>query len=1832
MKNILLVAVLLLTALVTGNARAASNRYATSVATHTPLAHWRFNDAAFSGTFVADSSPNARHGTHQPVFSQFAMQSMVTVGDRGVRSLGGTAYIQVSHHAALNPSALTIEAIVKLPATFGTIQRIVEKSTTSGATQAQYGLGLDADGRLRFAFTTAGAQAVVTDSPLSVGNNYHLAATYDGTNARIYVNGVNVKTTAIAGTLATASTQHIAIANILTGTAPFVGYIDEIAIFGSALSGANIQAHMDAVAQRAPLTIDTPRPDNAGLMTGAPTLTFAEVGATGDTITRGAGDWRLEGFHANDLVTVSGTASNNFVAGRVTSVTQFVLTLDTQDLAAEVTAAATVKSVFSSFLTTTFPVQAGVPIPEEDLYSATPVRLIDAVGVEVSSQFKVLGRWRKFGNGVYPSDSAIPVSWLQVTFHAPVSLASSAVFYVEYGPWTANTSSGSMATAVANDYDINTGPTGVRFKVLRDFPTLLDQVWIDIDNDGTIETGSEQVVGPSAVPHGLYFTDQDNNVYRAGFDTTGATLVLEEDGPQQVTLKATGHYRLSGVTNADDNAWTVRIKAYRNKPFVRVFVTMTVNKASPARRYKDIGVELRHPSTTTNNVYFARGTNYTVPHSFLPDQRETVEYGTWITPNVVTAPHHLQFRVARPELVRLYRDNTNISGGPVSRTRFGHWMNFSGTATGGAFNLTSTLRWAWQQYPNGMAWFEDGADQLTRTHLWSRFPTSADASQDKQLSFHPLQWLRGRGLATVPEGGAGAIPIFSSQAFSGSCPLDNYQYPADDPAYSFDSGVCDNGCIQATGVGVAKTWEIMYDFQRTALVTGTPSSQPETAFFTQRPVLAVVDPAWLADSLVMGKIAAQDPVLFPEIDARPACTTDADCSNGRKCRPTGTCQNAADVYLDRVKLEQISNGEETGTYGPAYPMDVPGDGADKRPWGDSLGAMDFGDLMQNGRRAHRFYMHTRYFVGSVHWLWYARSGDRRMYEFGEQNSRHIMDLDINHTAYEFSWTCEAPNNFNGTYRMPRGIQRDGDIGVHHWSSSRPNNYDCILLPGGGCDNSQVRVAVIAAPADYASFLIKYYYLTGYERAKDVAEEISGAISENVARPGEGYWQQNESRTLGGGAMNASDLFGLLGHPDLETAAKKMMAKMVGLGTGISNSEIASNRVCPRHPSPGVAFSFGTPYDNASSYMGPGAVAYMQRATAATVPSRAAVSRWLQDQALGLDDMSKRLWPNTDTNVWPTVAAAYHELTDTNAKARALRPALAELEQFKSGGYSEVQQSFTRSLAFHGLPYLLSAVKDSKAYVPAEPEAIPVTSGAELQYKKLVPEDVEITVRAMEVFHHSALPFFAQSLVIPALPAATSGIPYLLAAGVQPTDSGPRICTNNNCSAAVVLYGPDGTALDSRGYPPGYTITPPRCVQRSDLPRYSRGWYNVGGWFERLTLRGPPGIYRARIEVDGIVTGTRVESGANTTAINDYNKPLFTLVAVRNDPSKAQVMGYAGHNDGISPGERFDKILPRYAYVPSGAVPVTFTFDYQETAGVFPFAAFLPGGGAATVSGGGDNVAWTVTVPGGDRNARWRFDLGPEYTTWPFGYDNTATCTDVSTPLACKTATKWTVETRPFTVTGIYPWFANNTVNYFVPQPLSPPVLVSPTGLNDNGTPPTTLRWRAVPFADNYRVTWTDGNYCGAWTSEVVTPAAAHCAYGVGQCWLARTITGGRGQWAVQSQNALVDSGSWPWSRTMEFRYGKILPAPAIPELHTLAGQTFRWSPVTGASHYTVETDDSSNGPRAYTTVTEAAAGCPSDSGTCQTTVATVFASGPASWRVQANCSGNLSPGRSFVVP
>ena len=76
----------------------------------------------------------------------------------------------------------------------------------------------------------------------------HLAATYDGTTLRLYVNGVQVGSRAVASPLLT-STGVLRIGGNSVWGEFFAGRIDEVRLYNRALAAAEIQADMNAPVQ-----------------------------------------------------------------------------------------------------------------------------------------------------------------------------------------------------------------------------------------------------------------------------------------------------------------------------------------------------------------------------------------------------------------------------------------------------------------------------------------------------------------------------------------------------------------------------------------------------------------------------------------------------------------------------------------------------------------------------------------------------------------------------------------------------------------------------------------------------------------------------------------------------------------------------------------------------------------------------------------------------------------------------------------------------------------------------------------------------------------------------------------------------------------------------------------------------------------------------------------------------------------------------------------------------------------------------------------------------------------------------------------------------------------------------------------------------------------------------------------------------------------------------------------------------------------------------------------------------------------------------------------------
>jgi hypothetical protein len=85
---------------------------------------------------------------------------------------------------------------------------------------------------------------VVGTSALALNAWSHLAATYDGSSLRLYVNGVLVQSLAVSGAIPT-STGVLHLGGNAVWGERFAGLLDDVRIYNRALSGTQIQTDMN---------------------------------------------------------------------------------------------------------------------------------------------------------------------------------------------------------------------------------------------------------------------------------------------------------------------------------------------------------------------------------------------------------------------------------------------------------------------------------------------------------------------------------------------------------------------------------------------------------------------------------------------------------------------------------------------------------------------------------------------------------------------------------------------------------------------------------------------------------------------------------------------------------------------------------------------------------------------------------------------------------------------------------------------------------------------------------------------------------------------------------------------------------------------------------------------------------------------------------------------------------------------------------------------------------------------------------------------------------------------------------------------------------------------------------------------------------------------------------------------------------------------------------------------------------------------------------------------------------------------------------------------------
>jgi hypothetical protein len=199
------------------------------------VAAYGFEEA--SGVTATDTSGRGNNGTLQGAGR--------TASGRFGRALsfdGVNDWVTVPDAASLDSTRVTVEAWV-YPTMLSGWRTAVLKEQAGGLVYGLYAHDNVPNPAMTIAMSGVDQSASGAAS-LPLNTWTHLAATYDGTTIRLFVNGVQAATRAVSGSLA-ASTGALRIGGNAVWGEYFSGRIDEVRIYNRALSAAEIQADMN---------------------------------------------------------------------------------------------------------------------------------------------------------------------------------------------------------------------------------------------------------------------------------------------------------------------------------------------------------------------------------------------------------------------------------------------------------------------------------------------------------------------------------------------------------------------------------------------------------------------------------------------------------------------------------------------------------------------------------------------------------------------------------------------------------------------------------------------------------------------------------------------------------------------------------------------------------------------------------------------------------------------------------------------------------------------------------------------------------------------------------------------------------------------------------------------------------------------------------------------------------------------------------------------------------------------------------------------------------------------------------------------------------------------------------------------------------------------------------------------------------------------------------------------------------------------------------------------------------------------------------------------------
>lgn len=209
----------------------------TALLAQAPSHHWPLDEA--SGATATDIAGG----------SNGILQNGVTQQPSGGWFGGAYQFDGADDRVDIGPCDITtgaggfsISLWIKAGLMTGTEQVLIAKTLGPNTDDYVWSLSQVNSTAVRFRLQTSGTvtELTTTGSNLFSGSWYHLAATYDGSMMRIYINGALITFTAKAGGIPYAPMSPASMGDRLDGFASFLGQLDDVRLYDHGLSDAEI--------------------------------------------------------------------------------------------------------------------------------------------------------------------------------------------------------------------------------------------------------------------------------------------------------------------------------------------------------------------------------------------------------------------------------------------------------------------------------------------------------------------------------------------------------------------------------------------------------------------------------------------------------------------------------------------------------------------------------------------------------------------------------------------------------------------------------------------------------------------------------------------------------------------------------------------------------------------------------------------------------------------------------------------------------------------------------------------------------------------------------------------------------------------------------------------------------------------------------------------------------------------------------------------------------------------------------------------------------------------------------------------------------------------------------------------------------------------------------------------------------------------------------------------------------------------------------------------------------------------------------------------------------